>query len=190
MVQNLLLVSFALFAGLLMTRLFVRFHLPDVTAYLVAGVLIGPCVLGRIGLGFTNFEEVDALSVINDVALGFKKLVRSDVVSTGTIFVHAHIALIELGEIILPRLVAGLQFLHGLFRNAEIACHGLQHLLVEQLHAQTLCQTGAYLMATSAELAIDGDDKSFLLIHKLWGFIRLIDVFLIRKYNHKNPNLQ
>ena len=71
MVQNLLLVSFALFAGLLMTRLFVRFHLPDVTAYLVAGVLIGPCALGRIGLGFTNFEEVDALSVINDVALGF-----------------------------------------------------------------------------------------------------------------------
>ena len=72
--QTLLLISVALFSGLLMTRLFVRFHLPDVTAYLVAGVLIGPCVLGRLGvpgLGFNTFEQVDSLSVLSDVALGF-----------------------------------------------------------------------------------------------------------------------
>ncbi len=61
----------ALFAGLLMTRLFVKLKLPDVTAYLVAGVLIGPCVLGRTGIGFATFEQVDSLSVISDVALGF-----------------------------------------------------------------------------------------------------------------------
>ncbi len=69
--QELLLIAFALFAGLLMTRLFVKFHLPDVTAYLVSGVLIGPCVLGRLGIGFTSFEQVDNLAVISDVALGF-----------------------------------------------------------------------------------------------------------------------
>ena len=72
--QTLLLVAVALFAGLLMTRLFVKFHLPDVTAYLVAGVLIGPCVLGRLGvpgLGFNSPEQVDSLSMISDVALGF-----------------------------------------------------------------------------------------------------------------------
>ena len=72
--QTLLLIAVALFAGLLMTRLFVKFHLPDVTAYLVAGVLIGPCVLGRLGiegLGFKTFEEVESLKLINDVALGF-----------------------------------------------------------------------------------------------------------------------
>ena len=72
--QTLLLVAVALFAGLLMTRLFVKFHLPDVTAYLVTGVLIGPCVLGRIGipgLGFRTFAEVESLGLINDVALGF-----------------------------------------------------------------------------------------------------------------------
>ncbi len=61
----------ALFAGLLMTRLFVKLKLPDVTAYLVAGVLIGPCVLGRTGIGFTTFAQVDSLAVISDVALGF-----------------------------------------------------------------------------------------------------------------------
>ncbi len=43
--QTLLLIAVALFAGLLMTRLFVKLHLPDVTAYLVAGILIGPSVL-------------------------------------------------------------------------------------------------------------------------------------------------
>ena len=69
--QTLLLIAIALFAGLLMTRLFVRFHLPDVTAYLVAGVLIGPCVLGRLNIGFHTFEQVDSLSLISDVALGF-----------------------------------------------------------------------------------------------------------------------
>jgi len=72
--QTLLLLAVALFAGLLMTRLFVKLHLPDVTAYLVAGILIGPCVLGRLGLpglGFSSSEQVDSLSMISDVALGF-----------------------------------------------------------------------------------------------------------------------
>ena len=70
----LLLIATALFSGLLMTRLFNKIHLPDVTAYLVTGVLIGPCCLGLLGvrgLGFTSFAEVDSLSVISDVALGF-----------------------------------------------------------------------------------------------------------------------
>ena len=74
LMQTLLLIAFALFAGLLMTRFFDRFHLPDVTAYLVTGVLIGPCVLGRLGvpcLGFNTFDQVDSLSMISDVALGF-----------------------------------------------------------------------------------------------------------------------
>ena len=68
--ETLLLIAIALFSGLLMTRLFVKFHLPDVTAYLVAGVLIGPCVLGRLGIGFTTFDHVKSLDVISDVALG------------------------------------------------------------------------------------------------------------------------
>ncbi len=72
--QTLLLIAIALFAGLLMTRLFVKFRLPDVTAYLVAGILIGPSVLRRLGvpcLGFNTPEQVDSLSMISDVALGF-----------------------------------------------------------------------------------------------------------------------
>ena len=70
----LLSVSFALLAGLLMTRVFKKFQLPSVTAYLIAGVLIGPYCIGRLGLhgiGFATMEEVEALSIISQVALGF-----------------------------------------------------------------------------------------------------------------------
>lgn len=67
-------IAVALLTGLMMTRLMVRFHLPDVTAYLVAGVILGPCLLGRLalpGVGFATFEQVQLLQPISDVALGF-----------------------------------------------------------------------------------------------------------------------
>jgi len=70
----LLSIAVALLAGLLMTRLMNRFHLPDVTAYLLAGVILGPCLLGGLGLpglGFGTFEQVQLLQPISDVALGF-----------------------------------------------------------------------------------------------------------------------
>ncbi len=72
--NTLLSVSVALMAGLMMTRLFKPFKLPSVTAFLIAGVLIGPYCLGNLGLngiGFPTHNNVEALSVISDVALGF-----------------------------------------------------------------------------------------------------------------------
>ena len=70
----LLSVSIALLTGLLMTRLFRKFKLPSVTAYLIAGVLIGPYCIGALqieNLGFVTTEEVNRLSLISQVALGF-----------------------------------------------------------------------------------------------------------------------
>ena len=72
----LLAVAFALFAGLMMTRVFKYLHLnfPDVTAFLIAGVLVGPYVLGATavpGLGFDSAEDLEKVSVISKVALGF-----------------------------------------------------------------------------------------------------------------------
>ena len=72
--NTLLTVSIALLAGLLMTRVFKPLKLPSVTAYLIAGVLIGPyCVggLGINGLGFDSHEKLEALSLVSEVALGF-----------------------------------------------------------------------------------------------------------------------
>ncbi|MBQ6074783.1 MAG: cation:proton antiporter [Lachnospiraceae bacterium] len=70
----LLSIAVAIFAGLMMTRLLGRFKLPDVTAYLIAGVLIGPFLLGRLGvegLGFVSTDSVEALGSFSDIALGF-----------------------------------------------------------------------------------------------------------------------
>lgn len=70
----LLSLSVAMFAGLMMTRLIKRFHLPDVTAYLVAGVLIGPSAIGALelpGIGFNSYEQLEGVSLISNVALGF-----------------------------------------------------------------------------------------------------------------------
>ena len=72
--STLLSVSIALLGGLLMTRLFKPLKLPSVTAYLIAGVLIGPYCLGQLGvqgLGFDSMSAVHALGLVSDVALGF-----------------------------------------------------------------------------------------------------------------------
>lgn len=69
----LLSLSIALLAGLLLSRLAKLVKLPAVTAYLVAGVLIGPFVLGALdipGIGITE-SQLDGLGIISDVALGF-----------------------------------------------------------------------------------------------------------------------
>ncbi|MBR6377857.1 MAG: cation:proton antiporter, partial [Oscillospiraceae bacterium] len=61
-------------AGLLMSRVVKPLKLPAVTGSLVAGLLVGPFVLGKLGvdgIGFTNFDKVGALKPISDVALGF-----------------------------------------------------------------------------------------------------------------------
>ncbi|MBE7038735.1 MAG: sodium:proton antiporter [Ruminococcaceae bacterium] len=71
---TLLSVSIALLAGLLMTRAFKKLKLPAVTAYLIAGVLIGPYCIGALGvegLGFNSHDAVSRLSLISEVALGF-----------------------------------------------------------------------------------------------------------------------
>ena len=72
--QTLFVLSIAMMAGLLMSRLTKLWNLPAVTAYLVAGILVGPYVLGQFhvpGLGFTSIQNVEAYSIISDVALGF-----------------------------------------------------------------------------------------------------------------------
>ncbi len=72
--QVLFSLSVALLAGLFLSRLAKLVKLPAVTAYLVAGVLIGPFCLGAIGvpgLGFTSHADVKSYSLLSDVALGF-----------------------------------------------------------------------------------------------------------------------
>lgn len=70
---TLISLSIALLAGLLLSRLAKLVKLPAVTAYLIAGVLIGPFLLGAIdipGVGIAH-EQLKGFGIICDVALGF-----------------------------------------------------------------------------------------------------------------------
>ncbi len=72
--QALLSLSISLLAGLLLSRVTKILSLPAVTAYLIAGILVGPYFLGLFGvpgLGFVNMADVKSYSIICDVALGF-----------------------------------------------------------------------------------------------------------------------
>ncbi len=75
--SSLLSVSLSLSVGLLMTRAFKYtigrrgIMLPDVTAFLIAGIIVGPYVLGNFGIGFTSQKELSAVSILSSIALGF-----------------------------------------------------------------------------------------------------------------------
>ena len=65
--------SIALLAGLLLSRLAKKVQLPAVSAYLIAGVLIGPFMLGALGIpgiGITE-NQIEGFGIISDLALGF-----------------------------------------------------------------------------------------------------------------------
>ena len=64
--------SIALLSGLLLSRVVKLLGLPAVTAYLVAGVLIGPFLLGKLGIGFNFFDnKPEDYKILCDLALGF-----------------------------------------------------------------------------------------------------------------------
>ncbi len=86
--QILVTLSVAIVAGLLMSRITKLFKLPAVTAYLIAGLIVGPYLLGRIDFSFLNMgfshigfspddfglnggEKNVTLELLGNVALGF-----------------------------------------------------------------------------------------------------------------------
>ncbi len=67
-------VALCLVAGLLLSRLAKRLNLPAVTAYLIAGLLLGPYCIGALNIpyvGFHTLEEAGALDLFSEAALGF-----------------------------------------------------------------------------------------------------------------------
>ena len=64
----------ALVGGLMLSRVTKLMNLPAVTAYLVAGLLLGPFCLGALkipGLGFNSLAQVEDLHIVTQTALGF-----------------------------------------------------------------------------------------------------------------------
>ncbi len=74
MANYLICLAVAGIGGLMMSRLTKRLNLPAVTAYLVAGLVLGPFCLGAIGIagvGFQSLHQVESLGVLTQTALGF-----------------------------------------------------------------------------------------------------------------------
>jgi len=72
--QLLISLAVAMIGGLFLSRLAKVLKLPAVTAYLVAGLLLGPFIIGAIqvpGLGFNSLEQVEGMKLITQLALGF-----------------------------------------------------------------------------------------------------------------------
>lgn len=66
--------ALAIIGGLLLSRVAKLLNLPAVTAYLVAGLLIGPYCLGALGisgLGFNSLAQVEGISALSQAAMGF-----------------------------------------------------------------------------------------------------------------------
>ena len=72
--MSLICLAVAVIGGLLLSRLTKLVKLPAVTAYLVAGLLLGPFCIGLLGIegvGFQSFEQLEGLGVLTQTALGF-----------------------------------------------------------------------------------------------------------------------
>lgn len=69
-VQCILWVGLALTCGLLISKLMKKIHFPNVTGYLIGGILIGPFVVGLLNKeAFSNI--IGSMSWLSEIALGF-----------------------------------------------------------------------------------------------------------------------
>jgi len=59
-------ISVILLAGMAIAKILGYFKFPNVTGYLIAGILIGPSISGIV-----SSEVIDSLRILSDVALGF-----------------------------------------------------------------------------------------------------------------------
>jgi len=140
---TLLSVSLALLIGLLVTRVFklLKLHLPDVTAFLIAGVIIGPYCLGRLGIpgvGFSSTEEVEGLSVISNTALGFIAF------SIGNEFLFS-----QLKSIGRQAIIVGIFQALAATLLVDLALLGLHFLMPDVLSVEATIVLGAIATATA-----------------------------------------
>ena len=135
--------SLALLIGLLVTRVFklLKLQLPDVTAFLIAGVIIGPYCLGRIGVpgvGFSTTSEVENLSVISNTALGFIAF------SIGNEFLFS-----QLKSIGRQAIVVGIFQALAATLFVDLALLGLHFIIPDVLSVEAAIVLGAIATATA-----------------------------------------
>ena len=132
--------SIALLAGLLLSRLAKKVQLPAVTAYLISGVLIGPFVLGSLGIpgiGITA-DQIEGFGLISDLALGFIAFAMGN-----------EFRLAQLKKIGKQATVIGI--FQAVFTTAivDIVLIGLHFLIPDALTLQSAIVLGAVATATA-----------------------------------------
>ena len=73
--NQILCIALALFVGLISSRLMKFLRLPNVTGYLISGIIFGPFILGKYIGGWSSdpasSTAIDSIKWISDIALGF-----------------------------------------------------------------------------------------------------------------------
>lgn len=139
--QTLLPLALALFAGLMLSRLTKLFNLPAVTAYLVAGIIIGPFCLGALGiegLGFNSLAQVKGYELLSEVALGFIAFTMGNEFRLDSLKKIGKKAVIIA---IFQALVATL--------FVDLALYGLHRLMPDKLPLSAVLTLGAIATATA-----------------------------------------
>ncbi len=138
---TLLPMAVALFAGLMMSRLTKKLNLPAVTAYLVAGIIIGPFCLGALGvdgLGFNSLAQVEGYKILSEVALGFIAFTMGNEFRIDTL---KHVGRKAVVIAIFQALVATL--------FVDLALYGLHLLIPDKLPMSAVLTLGAIATATA-----------------------------------------
>ena len=132
--------SIALLLALILTRAAKIIKLPAVTAYLVAGIIIGPFVLGSFGidgLGI-NKSQLVSFGIISDVALGFIAFSMGNEFRLGQLKKNGRQAtIIGILQAVITTIVV------------DVALIGLHFIMPDKLSLQAAIVLGAIATATA-----------------------------------------
>jgi Kef-type K+ transport system membrane component KefB len=125
----------------MLSRLTKKFNLPSVTAYLVAGILIGPFCLGALGvegLGFNSLAQVQGYKLLSEVALGFIAFTMGNEFRLETL---KHVGRKAIIIAVFQAVVATL--------FVDLALYGVHRLMPDKLPLSAVLTLGAIATATA-----------------------------------------
>ena len=135
-------ISLMLFVGFLMTRITKLFKLPNVTAYIIAGILMGPYCFNLIPL-----KVIDGMDFISDIALAFIAFGVGEFFKISTLKKNgAKVLVITVAEACLASVVVFvlLYWIFGLSLGFSIVLAALASATAPASTLMTIRQTGAH----------------------------------------------
>lgn len=135
-------IALMLFLGFLMTRLTKKLHLPNVTAYIVAGILIGPYCLKLIPQ-----TVIDGMDFLSDIALAFIAFSTGEFFRLSTLRKNGmKVVVITIFEALMATLVVFVvtYFILGVDLAFSVVLSALASATAPASTVMTIRQTGAH----------------------------------------------